>query len=98
MEHEKTGRDPEVDARRRQSIRIGMRKAAQAGRSIGRPRGKESVEKVLSKSYSRSVRVALEAGLSLREVARVAGVCVNTVRKVKAALNGDVDTPYDYET
>ncbi len=72
-----------VETRRRAAIRVGMKKAVNRGRHIGRPEGNESPEAFLTKPKIVEVRQALEQGMSLREAARAADVSVNTVRKVK---------------
>lgn len=71
---------------RSSAVRAGMRRAAARGVHIGRPKGAESAEVFLGKAPSQRVIAALAQNLSLRQVARVAGVSVGTVRKVKALL------------
>ncbi len=97
MNSEESRPDPEIEARRWRNIVLGMRRAVKKGRHIGRPRGKEAVEKFLSKASVRPIQGALAAGLSLREAARVACVSVNTVRKVKAALEGTLEQSHEYD-
>lgn len=68
-------------------IRYGMQKAKQENIHIGRPKGEtESPKKFLSKPRNKAIATVLKKGLSLRQTASEAGVSVNTVRKVKAAL------------
>jgi hypothetical protein len=74
----------QVEARRRIGIRQGMQRAARRGKQIGRPT--ESLDDFLNKPEIVKVRETLGAGKSLREVAKAAGVAVNTVRKVKAMI------------
>src|SRR5262245_33408296 len=72
------------EQKRRAQIRRGMRRAAEAGRVLGRPKGKQSHAEILAK-YPRVVR-ELEAGRSVRAAARETDVAINTVQKVRAAL------------
>lgn len=68
-------------------IRHGMQISVANGVHIGRPlQGRESAEKFLAKPKNQMVIAVLKKGLSLRQTASEAGVSVNTVRKVKAAL------------
>ena len=54
----------------------------------GRPKGsRQANDMLLAKPSSQAIIQCLHAGMSLRETA--AGVAVNTVRKVKAALEAD---------
>ena len=69
------------------SIRQGMQKSKLDGNHIGRPStSNESTERFLAKPKNQTVIAVLKKGLSLRQTASEAGVSVNTVRKVKAAL------------
>lgn len=79
---------------RAKAISAGLRRAAQQGQVIGRPRGDEADAAFLAKPKSRKIIAALEANLSLRKAARRAKASVNTVRKVRDLLaerspNGD---------
>ena len=56
------------------------------GVHVGRPTGAESEEAFLAKPSSQLALAALSQGLSLRQAAKVAGVAVNTVRKVKELM------------
>ena len=76
----------QIEAKRRAAISVGLQQAAAKGTHIGRPKGSDSAEKVLAKAYAEPVRAALEAGYSLRDVAKRANVSLATVQKVKAAL------------
>ena len=76
----------QIEAKRRAAISVGLQQAAAKGTHIGRPKGSDSAEKVLAKAYAEPVRMALEAGYSLRDVAQLANVSLATVQKVKAAL------------
>ncbi len=70
-------------------IRHGMQKSEA---HIGRPLAQvESAEKFLAKPKNQVVIAVLKKGLSLRQTASEAGVSVNTVRKVKAALEQNHD-------
>lgn len=70
------------DQQRRSAIIAGMQQAAADGVHIGRPA--DDAAAILDKYPD--VVTAVNAGLSLRKAAKRAGVAVNTVRKVKAAL------------
>jgi len=78
----------EKEERRSQAIKTGMQRAAKWGTHIGRPAGSQTNEEFLSKPSSQRVVSALNEGLSLRKAAEKAGASVNTVRKVKALLEG----------
>lgn len=68
-------------------IRQGMQKSKYSGIHIGRPKGEtESNKQFLAKPKNKAIASVLKKGLSLRQTASEAGVSVNTVRKVKAAL------------
>lgn len=71
---------------RAQAISAGLRRAAQQGQSIGRPRGDEADAAFLAKPKSQKIIAALEVDLSLRKAARRAGASINTVRKVRDLL------------
>lgn len=75
-------------AARRAAIRQGMKQAADRGQHVGRPA--DDPAQIVA-SYP-AVVDAIRGGLSLRAAAAAAGVAVNTVRKVKAALDM-FDTP-----
>lgn len=53
--------------------------------------GRESPEQILTREYVPKIHTALVAGLSLRDAARLAGVSLGTVQKVKAVLNGSLE-------
>jgi hypothetical protein len=72
------------------SIKVGMSRARQWGKAIGRPLGQESAATFLNKSAHQPIIAALQDGLSLRQTAQRTGAAVNTIRKVKAMLEGDV--------
>lgn len=74
----------DVEQKRRQRIGIGLRRSAARGRTIGRPKGKQSEAAILAK-YPTVVEV-LQAGKGVRAAARETGVAINTVQKVRAAL------------
>ena len=66
---------------------LGMLKAKSNGTHVGRAKGKtESIKKFLAKPKNKAIATVLKKGLSLRQTAKETGVSVNTVRKVKAAL------------
>ena len=69
--------------KRRAAIRQGMKQAADRGQHVGRPA--DDPAQIVA-SYP-AVVAALNSGASLRGAASAAGVAVNTVRKVKAALD-----------
>lgn len=70
------------------AITAGMDAARQQGVHVGRPAGAEHIEAFLSKDTSQRVLTALrdDPGLSIRKAAQVAGVSINTVQKVAAAV------------
>lgn len=68
------------------AIKTGMQRAKHWGTHIGRSLTKESASQFLAKPKSKAVVAVLKKGLSLRQTAKEVGVSVNTVRKVKAAL------------
>ncbi|WP_449416092.1 GIY-YIG nuclease family protein [Phormidium nigroviride] len=79
--------EQQVAKQRSQAVKIGMQRAQNWGQHIGRPSVGESAEEFLSKSSSQRVIEALEQGLSLRKAAEMAGVAVNTVRKVQKCFS-----------
>jgi hypothetical protein len=81
-----------IEAKRRDGIRAGLSRRVAQGKPTGRPEGLETRDQLLSKPTSRAVMKYLNSGLSLREIAALAGVAVNTVRKIKAALDGPQKT------
>ena len=66
-------------------IHSGLAEARRKGKKLGRPEGVTKTDKALLKQYSNVVR-ELEAGLSLRKVAKLCDVALNTVQKVKAVM------------
>lgn len=72
--------------RKRAAIREGMARAKAAGRHVGRVL--EDQTTFLDKPKTQAIRAALDQGLSLRVAAATTGVSVNTVRKVKAMIDG----------
>jgi len=62
----------------------GLTEAKRQVRVGGRPTGTTKTDSEILSEYKGVVR-ALDKGLSLREVAKVCDVSVNTVRKVKSA-------------
>lgn len=83
VRHMDLSEDEQIEQRRRIAISRGVKRAWLRGELKGRPKDKS----VLCKPFSEAVEEALAQGLSLRQSARHAGVCVNTVRKVKKALD-----------
>jgi hypothetical protein len=75
-----------VSQARSQATKVGMQRAAEQGIHVGRPGGsKEDNAKFLTK-HSEVVKL-LGQGMGIREISRETGIAVNTIRKVKAALN-----------
>ncbi|HEY0738297.1 MAG TPA: hypothetical protein VGD69_25490 [Herpetosiphonaceae bacterium] len=82
-------RRQEQKARARSAaIAAGMAVARDQGVHVGRPAGAEATEAFLAKDTSQRVVAALrdDPGLSIRTAAQAAGVSINTVRKVAAAI------------
>jgi DNA invertase Pin-like site-specific DNA recombinase len=69
-------------------IHSGLEQARRRGKVLGRPEGTTKDDAALLKEYAGVVR-NLKQGFSLRQVAKLSDVSVNTVRKVKTALNGN---------
>ncbi len=67
-------------------IRSGQEKAYSEGKQKGRPVGTTQDEEKLKKRYPKVVK-HLQSGLTVREIAGLAGCSTNTVLKVKAALS-----------
>lgn len=69
-------------------IKSGMREARRKGVKVGRPKGAKVDMKQLIKTNPKykSAAKALKDGTSLRKTAAFAGISVNTVRKIKAAM------------
>lgn len=87
-----------IEQKRQLNIKKGMLRAKAKGKHIGRPKGStESSEKFWQRSKMDRLRYYLEArpDLSLRELAALIGVSVNTVRKAKAYLR-DSELPVTY--
>ena len=57
------------------------------GQHVGRPKGKEAVKAFLAKPKNQAIAAAIKENQSLRVIAERTGTSVNTVRKVKKALN-----------
>ena len=73
-------------------IRHGMQKSKDENIHIGRPKGEtETTKKFLAKPKNKAIATVLKKGLSLRQTASEVGVSINTVRKVKAALENGVN-------
>lgn len=70
----------------RERILSGMEEARRKGKKIGRPEGSLKEAENYLQDYPGVVR-NLKQGLSLRQTAKVCEVSVNTVRKVKSAMN-----------
>ena len=73
--------------RRSRAIRTGMSRAAMWGQHVGRPKGKEAMKAFLAKPKNQAIAAVLKEKQSLRAIAKRTGTSVNTVRKVKKALN-----------
>lgn len=70
-----------------EKVRRGMERAKFFGVHTGRPSSSsESTKKFLAKSKNKAIATVLKKGFSLRQTAKKTGASVNTVRKVKAAL------------
>lgn len=74
----------------RERIKSGLENAKRKGKTLGRPKGKRTKqdfqEKVRTKpEYKRAAR-ELRAGQSLRNAAAIAGISVNTVRKIQEVM------------
>lgn len=73
------------------AIKIGMQQAKDLGVHIGRPKGEtESIKQFLAKPKNQAIAAVLKKGLSLRQAAKETGASVNTIRKVKAALDKEL--------
>ena len=71
------------------AVKTGMQRAKHWGIHIGRPSDSaESTEQFLAKPKNKAIATVLKKGLSLRQTAKETGASVNTIRKVKAALEG----------
>lgn len=66
-------------------INSGLDQARRRGKRLGRPEGTTKSSEQLLREYPMVVRL-LKQGYSLRKIAKLADVSVNTVRKVKEAL------------
>ena len=66
-------------------INSGLEQARRRGKTLGRPMGSTKDAAAILQEYPLVVRI-LRQGLSLRQTAKLADVSVNTVRKVKGAL------------
>ena len=71
-------------------IKSGQEKAYAEGKQKGRPLGTQQSEEKLKKKYPKVVKY-LREGLSVREIARLAGCATNTVLKVKALIQAPSD-------
>lgn len=80
-----------TESRRRERISKGMRRAAEQGRAVGRPKGSVEAVNLLEKYPQVVEALKPENRLSLRQAAAYAGVSVNTVRKVQAALKANYE-------
>jgi DNA-directed RNA polymerase specialized sigma24 family protein len=86
---EAEARAREQKARARSAaIAAGMAAVREQGVHVGRPAGAEDRETFLARPTSQRVLAALrdDPGLSIRKAAAVAGVSINTVRKVAAVV------------
>ncbi len=71
-------------------IRQGMQRAKQKHIHIGRP--SDSTKQFLAKPKNKAIASVLKKGLSLRQTAKETGAAINTIRKVKAALENSSTT------
>ncbi len=72
-----------------QRIKSRMKDAKRKGKVIGRPEGRtdDMVEKIKThEQYKRAAR-SLKEGLSIRKTAAYVGISINTVRKIKSAID-----------
>ena len=67
-------------------IHSGLDNARRKGKTLGRPHGTTKHDTALLKEYASVVRL-LKQEFSLRQTATLAGVSINTVRKVKNAMH-----------
>ena len=67
-------------------VKSGLREARRKGKTLGRPQGSTENKRTILAKYPK-VRKELQGGLSLRKVAKLCDVSVNTVRKVQAAMS-----------
>ena len=70
-----------------EAIKAGMQRAAREGKHIGRP--EENMTDFLEK-YPEVIE-AIKDGQSLRQIRKAHGVAINTVRKIKKALEAAPD-------
>ena len=70
-------------------IKSGMREARRKGIKVGRPKGVKADMKQLIKTNAKykTAAKALKDGTSLRKTAAFAGISINTVRKIKDAID-----------
>jgi hypothetical protein len=76
-----------ISEARSEATKAGMQRAAEQGIHVGRPKGSKEDEVKLLAKYPEVVEL-LRKGRSLRDIGYKTGVAVNTIRKVKAAMEG----------
>ena len=69
----------------RDRVLSGLEEARRKGKRLGRPVGKKQTEEALLQKYPQAVR-RLREGHSLRHTCQLAGVSINTARKLKTIL------------
>jgi len=67
-------------------IKAGMQKAKEQGKHVGRPAEQEKTQEFLQKPKSQEILTLLQQGFALREIERQTGYAINTIRKVKNAM------------
>jgi len=64
----------------------GQEEARRLGKDIGRPGGTTKDDQELIRTYPNQVKL-LQNGISIREISKLTGAAINTIRKIKAALD-----------
>ncbi len=70
----------------RERVKSGLEEAKRSGKTLGRPKGRKG-KKSLKEKYSKELKtLKANENLSLREAAKLTGLSVNTIRKLKEEL------------
>ncbi len=69
-----------------QRVKSGLNHAKAKGKILGRPQGSTMDQHIFLKKY-KNLSADLQNGLSVRKAAKIHGVSLNTVLKVRKALN-----------